>query len=185
MQPNLLHTPLPYFYRDEIQHFLRAYFNPFAAGFDPTLRMFCEHQLPELGLFRGDHYKTSDEAQSAYWLRLMFVAELDGALDLGRGLPRYWLGDGQTVGIKGASTYFGTTSYEIRSKIKEGRIEMSLDPPSRNPAREIVVRFRHPESRPIRRVTVNGKEWQDFETAKGDIRLPGTTSGHTEIVAEY
>ena len=54
MQPNLLHTPLAYFYRDEIEGFLRAYFNPFAAGFDPTLRMLCEHQLPELGYFRGN-----------------------------------------------------------------------------------------------------------------------------------
>jgi hypothetical protein len=185
MQPNLLHGPLPYFYRDEIEHFLRAYFNPFSAGFDPTLRMLCEHQLPELGYFLGDHYKTSDEAQSTYWLRLMFVAELDGRLHLGRGLPRYWLRDGETIGIKEASTYFGKTSYEIRSKVKEGKIEMSLDPPSRNPTRGIVVRLRHPESKPIRRVTINSRNWQDFDAAQGDIRLPGTTSGHTEIVAAY
>ncbi|MBZ5542683.1 MAG: hypothetical protein LAO07_03270 [Acidobacteriia bacterium] len=185
MQPNLLHGPLAYFYRDQIEHFLRAYFDPFASAYDPTLRMLCEHPLPELGYFVGDHYKTSDEAQSAYWLRLMFVAELDGALHLGRGLPRYWLRDGETIGIKDASTYFGKTTYEIRSKGKEGKIEMSLDPPSRNAPREIVVRFRHPESKPIRRVTVNGKGWQDFDAIKGDIRLRGTTTGHTEIVAEY
>ncbi len=185
MQPNLLHGPLPYFYRDQIEDFLRAYFNPFAAAFDPTLRMLCEHPLPELGYFVGDHYKTSDEAQSTYWLRLMFVAELGGALHLGRGLPRYWLRDGETIGIKDASTYFGKTSYEIRSKAKEGRIEMSLDPPSRNAPREIIVRFRHPEAKPIRQVMVNGEGWQDFDAAQGDIRLPGTTSGHTEIVAEY
>ena len=185
MQPNLLHGPLPYFYRDQIKHFLRAYFNPFAAAFDPTWRMLCEHPLPELGYFVGDHYKTSDEAQSNYWLRLMFVAELDGALHLGRGLPRYWLRDGKAIGIKDASTYFGKMSYEIRSKVKEGKIEMSLDPPSRNAPREIMVRFRHPEAKPIRRVTVNDKTWQDFDAAKGDIRLPRTISGHTEIVAEY
>ena len=62
---------------------------------------------------------------------------------------------------------------------------MSLDPPSRNATRGIVVRLRHPESKPIQRVTINGRSWQDFDAAQGDIRLPGTTSGHTEIVAEY
>ena len=185
MQPNLLHGPLPYFYRDQIEHFLRAYFNPFAAGYDETLRMFCEHPLPELGYFVGDHFKSSDESQSNYWLRLMFVAELDGTLHLGRGLPRYWLRDGETIGIKDASTYFGKMSYEIRSKAGEGKIEMALDPPTRNAPQEIVVRFRHPESKPIRSVTVNGKGWQEFDSAKGDIRLPGSTSGHTVIVAEY
>jgi len=185
MQPNLLHGPLPYFYRDQIEPFLRAYFNGFAAAFDPTLRMLCEHPLPELGYFLGDLYKSSDEAQSAYWLRLMFVAELDGVLHLGRGLPRTWLRDGETIGIKNASTYFGTTSYEVRSRLSEGRIEMSLDPPGRNAPREIIVRFRHPESKPIRRVTVNGAAWRDYDAAKGDIHLPGSTRTRTEIVAEY
>ena len=156
MQPSLLHARLPYFCRDDIEHLLRAYFDRFAAGFDPTLRMLFEHQLPELGYFVGDHYKTSDETQSTYWLRVMFVAEFDGRLHLGRGLPRYWLRDGEIIGIKEASTYFGKTSYEIRSKVKEGRIEMWLDPPRRNAQRGIVVRLRHAEPKPIRRVTING-----------------------------
>jgi hypothetical protein len=185
MQPNLLHGPLPYFYRDDIKQFLRAYFNPFAAGFDHTLKMFCEHPLPELGYFAGEEFKTSDEAQSSYWLRLMFVAELDGALHLGRALPRYWLRDGETVAIRNAQTYFGPLTYEIRSKVKEGKIEMSLDPPTRNTPSGIVVRFRHPEDKPIRSVSVNGQAWQDFDPAKGDIRLAGNQEGHLEIVAEY
>lgn len=185
MQPNLLHGPLPYFYRDEIKHFLRAYFNPFSSAFDPTLRMFCEHPLPELGYFGGDMFKTSDESQSTYWLRLMFVAELDGALHLGRAIPRYWLRDGETIGIRNAQTYFGKLTYEIRSRVKDGRIEMSLDPPARNTPSAVVVRFRHPEEKPIRSVTVNGRPWQDFDPVKGDIRLPGNLEGHVEIVAEY
>jgi hypothetical protein len=185
MQPNLLHGPLPYFYRDDIKQFLRAYFNPFASAFDNTLRMFCEHPLPELGYFTGEEFKTSDESQSTYWLRLMFVAELDGALHLGRAIPRYWLRDGETVAIRNAQTYFGKLTYEIRSKAKEGRIEMSLDPPTRNMPSAIVVRFRHPEEKPILRVSVNGKPWQDFDAVKGDIRLAGKQEGHLEIVAAY
>jgi hypothetical protein len=37
--------------------------------------MLNEHALPELGYWFGDHFKTSDEAQSTYWLRLMFVRD--------------------------------------------------------------------------------------------------------------
>ena len=185
MQPNLLHGPLPYLYRDEIKHFLRAYFNSFASAFDPTLRMFCEHPLPELGYMVGDHFKTSDESQSTYWLRLMFVTELDDMVHLGRGIPRYWFQEGKTIGIRNASTHFGRLGYEIRTNIKDGRIQMSLDPPTRNAPREILVRFRHPEGKTIQRVQVNGKTWQDFDAAKGDIRLPDNLTGHTEIVAEY
>ncbi len=185
MQPNLLHGPLPYLYRDDIKNFVRAYFNPFAAGFDPTLRMLCEHPLPELGYFVGDLFKSSDESQSAYWLRLMFATELDGTLYLGRGIPRYWLKDGESIGIRSASTYFGKLSYEIRSNAKEGKIRMSLDAPARNVPREIVVRFRHPEEKPIRTVSVNGEPWQKFDAAKGDIHLPGDLKSPAAITAEY
>ena len=185
MQPNLLHGPLPYFYRDEIKHFLRAYFNPFAAGFDPGLRLLPEHPLPELGYLGGEHFKTSDEAQSAYWLRLMFVAELEGVLHLGRGIPRYWLRDGETIGVENASTYFGKLSYEVRSEAASGKIRMTLAPPARSTPKQIVVRFRHPEEKPIRGVTVNGAQWTDFDGGKGEIRLPGRLNARTEITATY
>ncbi len=185
MQPNLLHGPLPYFYRDDIKHFIRAYFNPFASGFDPGLRLLPEHPLPELGYLGGQHFKTSDESQSNYWLRLMFAAELDETLHLGRGIPRYWLNDGQPIGIDNASTYFGSVSYTIRPELSAGRISMTLDPPERNAPKAIVVRFRHPEEKPIRGVTVNGVASADFDAGKGDIRLPGKLSGRTEIVATY
>jgi len=50
--------------------------------------MFNEHSLPELGCPAGDHFKTSDEAQSTYWLRLMFVSEQGRDLYLGQAIPR-------------------------------------------------------------------------------------------------
>ncbi|HPY51666.1 MAG TPA: hypothetical protein PLO68_17490, partial [Sedimentisphaerales bacterium] len=73
------------------RHFLRAYFNGFASAFYPEIRMCNEHSLPELGYPRGDHFKSSDEAQSTYWLRLMFVREAGPNLYLGQAIPRYWL----------------------------------------------------------------------------------------------
>ena len=173
MQPNLLHGPLPYLYRDEIEHYVRAYFNPFAAGYDPGARQLPEHPLPELGMFLGDWFKSSDESQSTYWLRLMFAAEIDDALYLGKALPRYWLRDGETVAIENAMTHFGPLSYNIRSNAAQGRITMTLDPPSRNAPKQIVVRFRHPEAKPLARVTVNGSAWNEVDLSKGDFAFLG------------
>ncbi|MDQ1255888.1 MAG: hypothetical protein QG656_482, partial [Candidatus Hydrogenedentes bacterium] len=62
MQANLLINPIPYLQRDEPEHFLRAYFNAFAVSFFDDTRMMCEHDLPNIGDWRGDHYKSSDEA---------------------------------------------------------------------------------------------------------------------------
>jgi len=47
------------------------------------------------------------------------------------------------------------------------------------------VRFRHPEEKPIRSVTVNGATWSDFDPAQGDIRLPGAMPGKVEVEARY
>ena len=135
MQANLLDGPLPYLYRDEVKHFLRAYFNGFASAFYPEIRMCNEHSLPELGYPAGDHFKTSDEAQSTYWLRLMFVHEQGDDLYLGQAIPRYWLADGNQIGIERAATHFGPLSLRYDSQAAKGSIK-------------VTARSAHPESAP-------------------------------------
>ncbi len=185
MQANLLGGPLPYLYRDEIKHYLRAYFNAFTSAFYPDIRMCNEHSLPELGYPAGDHFKSSDEAQSTYWLRLMFVNERGGDLYLGQAIPRYWLADGQRVAIERAPSRFGPLSFEIASSAAGGRIEAVLTPPSRNPLGTIYVRLRHPQHKPIRDVTLNGEPYPRFDAEKEWIVLPGRLEGPQRIVARY
>jgi hypothetical protein len=48
-----------------------------------------------------------------------------------------------------------------------------------------VVRFRHPEGKAVRAVTVNGGSWRDFDPVKGDVRLGPTVKGRVEIRADY
>ena len=166
MQANLLCNPIPYLLRDEPEHFLRAYFNAFAVSYFPDTRMMTEHALPNIGDHRGDHYKSSDEANSTYWLRMMFVQERGNDLWLGAAVPRYWLADGKQCGIENARTYFGPMSVKWQSNVAAGRIEMILDPPRRNPPEKIFARFRHPEGKKIIRCTVNGKPYENFDPAK-------------------
>ena len=185
IQPNLLCNPIPYLLRDEPQHFLRAYFNAFSASYWTDTRMMTEHALPNIGDHRGDHYKSSDEANSTYWLRLMFVEERGDELWLGAAIPRYWLTDGNKIGIENAATYFGPMSVKFESKVSKGKIEMTLDPPRRNPPRKIYIRFRHPDGKKITRCELNGKTYSQFNPEKEWIVFDKCPQKTTRITAYY
>ncbi|HQG49028.1 MAG TPA: hypothetical protein PK373_08065, partial [Sedimentisphaerales bacterium] len=185
MQANLLDGPLPYLWRDDVKHYLRAYFNGFASAFYPEIRLCNEHSLPELGYPAGDHFKTSDEAQSTYWLRLMFVNEQGGDLYLGQAIPRYWLADGNRIGIERAASNFGPLSLAYESRAATGEVRITLDPPSRNRPEVIYLRIRHPQEHPIKSVLVNGRPYEKIDRAKEWIILPGSLEGRQEILARY
>ncbi|MCX7428388.1 MAG: hypothetical protein NTW96_22505 [Planctomycetia bacterium] len=184
-QANLLEGPVPYLYRDEIKHFVRAYFNGFASAFYPGTMMLNEHSKPELGYPAGDHFKSSDEANVTGWLRMMFIREDGKTLYLGQGIPRYWMAAGQPLRIARAATHFGPMSLEINLEDGGRRIKAVLTPPGRNPPEKIYLRLRHPEGKPIERVTVNGKPYEKFDREKEWVELPGKLDGVQEIVAEY
>lgn len=184
MQANLLHNPIPYLLRDEPKHFLRAYFNAFAVSYFPDTRMMTEHALPNIGDWRGDHYKASDEANSTCYLRLMFVEERGDDLWLGAALPRYWLADGNTVGIERSATYFGPVSMRITSRAAEGRITMRIEPPVRNPPKRIYARLRHPDGKRMVRCEVDGKPYDRFDPDKEWVVFEGLTKP-LEIRAHY
>jgi hypothetical protein len=185
MQAQLLDGPPPYLYRDEIKHYLRAYFNGFSSAFYPDIRMCNEHSLPELGYPAGDHFKSSDEAQSTSWLRLMFVYEDGADLYLGRAIPRYWLAQGKKIGIERDASYFGPLSWNMTSDADNGQIRATVTPPTRNHPANIFVRFRHPAGKPMQSVTVNGKPWDRFDAKKEWVVLPGDAEGAQEIVVHY
>ncbi len=185
MQAQLLDSPIPYIQRDEPKHFIRTYFNAFTSAFEPPVRMCNEHSLPELGYPAGDHFKTSDEAQSTYWLRLMFVHEQGNDLILGQAIPRYWLKEGQTIGIERAATWFGPLSFSLTPDLENAAIRATVTPPDRNRPQNIYVRLRHPDSKPIQSVTVNGRPHTQFDVKKEWVVIPGNAQGPQEIVAGY
>lgn len=172
MQPNLHWFCEPYLMRDEPEHFLRAFFNGFASAFRPDTTMLVEHPLPELHGVWGDHFKTSDEAQATHWLRLMFCQESGEDLFIGRGMPRYWLRDGCRAALTDIVTWFGKMSVAYTSMADSGRICLELNPPLRNPPRRLFIRFRHPEKIPLKRMTVDGREWPHVEPQREWAVMP-------------
>jgi hypothetical protein len=184
MQSNLLCHPVPYILRDEPKHFLRGYLNAFTSVFYPDICALVEHALPTLADNNGVWFKPSDEAQSAFWLRLMLIYEHGDELNLAMATPRKWLEHGKSIKLSRAVTHFGDMGYEIHSEAENGKIAMNLEPPTRNAPEAINVRFRHPQEKPMKKVIVNGQEWFDFDRKKELIKL-GKTIKETEIVAQY
>jgi len=180
MQACLLLDVEPYLYRDDVKHALRAMFNGQAVSYFPDVRLNTEHALPEMGDWRGDHYKSSDESNSCGWLRYLFVREQGDTLLVGQAVPRGWLRTGQKCGIDRTSTWFGPASVVYEGG--EDEITARLDGPTRNPPKEIRLRFREPNGRPLKSVTVNGKRWRRFEAEW--LKLPGDI-GRATIVARF
>jgi hypothetical protein len=180
MQACLLLDVEAYLYRDDVKQALRAMFNAIAVNHFPDVHMNTEHALPEMGDWRGDIYKTSDEANACGWLRYLFIREEGDTLLIGQAIPRDWLKPGQICGLENAATYFGNTSITYRGE--PGKITATLNGPARNPPGKIRLRFRTPGARPITEVKVNGRVWKDFQ--EDWVTLPGDV-GSAAIVAAY
>ena len=172
MQPNLLYFTPPYLYRDQVEHFLRAFCNGFAACWRADIRAMAEHPLPRLADWGGDHFKSSDESMAMMWLRMMFVQEDGDTLYLGRGLPRAWLAGEEGVAIRQAATYFGPVSLEIRPLQQGARLVASIDPPRRRPPARIIVRFRHPRRARLAAATLDGRPVADLDPDREWVVLP-------------
>ena len=180
MQACLLLDVEPYLYRDDVKQALRALFNGQAVSYFPDVRMNTEHALPDISEWRGDHFKSSDESNTAGWLRYLFVREEGDALLIGQAVPREWLRAGQKCGIEQTATYFGKTS--VRYEGGQNQITAQFDGPTRNPPKQVRLRFREPSGRSLKSVDVNGKPWQKFS---GEwVELPGNI-GQATLVAKF
>jgi hypothetical protein len=171
MQSCLLLDSEPYLYRDDVKSALRAIFNAIAVGYFPDVRMITEHVLPDYGSWRGDHYKSSDEANAAGWLRYLFVREDGDELLVGQAIPRDWLAPGKECGVERAATHFGPVS--VRYKAAADSVTTTIEGAKRNPPKRIRLRFRLPEGTHADKVTVNGKparmEGEGWVMLKGDV----------------
>jgi hypothetical protein len=109
------------------------------------------------------------------WM-LVFEEPASDRLWLAKGTPRDWLDDGQTVAVTNAPTRWGPVSFALRSHIRTGKIEAKLNPPAQGANAEMVLRLRVPEGHRIRSVTVNGKDWTQFDAKAETVTLPKGTS---------
>jgi hypothetical protein len=88
-----------------------------------------------------------------------------------------WLEDGQSVSVRNAPTRFGPVSFNITSHTARGFIAAEIEPPTRRTPDAIVLRLRHPQSKRIRSVTVNGLRIRSFDPNEQTVTSlkPGPT----------
>ena len=164
---------------DDIPCFLRSFYNQYAVDILPANGYtFREHTTG------GPPDKIYEESCFLERFRMMLVKEEADTLWIARGTPRSWLRHGQRISVKNAPTHFGTLAYEIVSDVEKGRINATIVVPSRDPARTIVLRLRHPEAAPIKSVMVNGKPWTAFDKDRETIELSGL-AGTVAVTAQY
>lgn len=167
--PKASHNANLYLLQDDVPNFLRFWVNAYASvvGADGKL---WEHW--HLGNY--DQCKDPDNGTAGWFMenfRNLLVMEEGESLWLARATPRAWLEQGKRITVRNAPTYFGTAAYEIVSDLDRGVITATLEMPARRPPRAVLLRLRHPQRQPIKRVTVNGKAWSDFDPVREVVHL--------------
>ena len=182
LQPNLLDLALVHLRRDQVPNFLRSFYNTAAVSLYPDTLCFAEW-VPEFGRGGGPLYKTPDECKFIQWLRQMLILERGDTLELGLGIPRAWMADGQRVKVERAVTWFGRLDLEITSHAVAGQARAVIRLQAAQPPRAIRLRLRHPDGRSIRAASANGKP-AAVDGARQLIELPaGATTW--EVTATF
>jgi hypothetical protein len=125
--------------------------------------------------------------EESCWLerfRMMLVMEEGDGLWLARATPRAWLEQGKKISVKNAPTHFGPVAYEIVSDVDNGTVTATVEMPSRDPPKAVLLRLRHPRAAPIKNVTADGRPWTEFDVGKEAVRLTGL-GGKTRVVVRY
>ncbi len=179
VQPYYTRNGEIYALRDDIKPFVRTYFNTLPSLLNMEVLSLQEH-FSGVGAWNKTH-------ETGYFLqqtRFMLLLERGDELWLNSLTTDQWLKQGMTIAIHRAPTLFGEAGFEIRSKVDEGVIEATIDPPVRTKPKALVLRLRHPDGTPIKAVTVNGKRHEDFDNDRQIIRLPAGDQP-LQIRAEY
>ncbi len=151
-----------YALRDDVKPFIRSYFNSLASLLNPEVLTFWEHFHRA-----GAWDKTHETGYFLHQTRTMLVQERGAELWLAPLVTDQWLKDGHRISVEAAPTSFGKVGYEITSHLAQGFIEARIEPPMGEGLRQVVLRLRHPEGKPIRSVTADGKRHSAFDREKG------------------
>jgi hypothetical protein len=166
---------------DKPDQLVLSLYGMLGAGMTPAT--FVSGEAASVAPLRGAAYRSmylppNTASNSAFLetLRLMLVHEArdaDGTpvgLELAYSTPRPWLGVGKTIAIREAPTSFGPLSYELHAS--KGRIDGTVEVPSRRPPRTLRLRLRLPHGERIVAVRVGGRP-RPFDRRTGTIDLTG------------
>ena len=170
-----------YLWRDEPKRAIRAFYSMMACAFSHTLFEPVEHR------WGWPQYFGPPSTDGAWFelYRNMLVHERDDALMLAQAAPRAWLENGKRIEVERAPTYYGPVSFAMESRTSAGEIRARVELSNRKHPAALVVRFRHPQTKPMRSVSVNGRNWADFSAEKESVRIPSPAEARYTIITHY
>lgn len=171
-----------YLLRDEPEAVVRTFYSYIASAFSHSVLEPVEHRWTH-GQYFGP--PSTDGAWFELFRNMLVRERDDDALVIGQAIPRAWLGDGKTIEIENAPTYFGRLTATIESRVASGEIRADIRMPSGSRPSSLLVRFRHPDGARMRTVTVNGQPWTDLQADADFVRIPSPAAQRYEIVVRY
>jgi len=147
-----------YALRDDVKQFLRGYFNSLASLIN----------LENLSIWEHFHanWAWNKTHETGYFLQqtyMMLAQERGEALWLAPLTSREWFRNGNAIKVVKLPSRYGPIGYSITSHVDEGYIEARVEPLKRGEPKQLVLRLRHPDEKPIKRVTIDGRQYRGFD----------------------
>lgn len=171
-----------YLWRDQPKAVIRSFYSLMACGFSHNQLTSLEHRWA-WGQYYGP--PSTDGAWFDIYRRMLINELGDDTLMIGQAVPRKWLQSGKEINVSKAPTYFGEVSFNIMGINVKNEINADINLDIRKNPTQLLVRFRHPDNKPIKSVLVNGKSWTDFNIEKEYIRIPNPSNAKYIISARY
>jgi hypothetical protein len=171
-----------YLLRDEVKPAIRAFYSMMACAFSHSVFEPVEHR------WAWGQYFGPPSTDGAWFelFRRMLVHELDDdTLLLLQATPRRWLEDGKRIEVERAPTYYGPLKMIIDSHAASGQIRANIELSARKRPGLLLVRLRHPQGKPIKAVTLNGRNWTDFDPNKEWVRIVKPNREKYEIISRF
>jgi hypothetical protein len=182
-QPNLQNPIQAYLFRNEIPAAIRNIYNAMVSCLYRDVNAFTE-EYRRWGVGSGPMYKIPDESRFATRICDMLVLEKGKELWLASGTPRCWLDPGNRIKVYNITTAYGNIAYDIRNGEVPNTIEASINLPACSFPDKILLFIRAPFEGPIKSVTINGKNWKNWDPVKECIELP-VQDETVEVMVSY
>jgi len=171
-----------YLLRDEPKPAIRAFYSMMACAFSHSVFEPVEHRWGWPQYFGPP---STDGAWFELYRNMLIHERGDDVLALAQATPRAWLENGKRIEVRRAPTYYGPLSFMMESRADTGEITADIELSDRKQPAALLVRFRHPQAKPIKSVSVNGRHWTDFDVEKEWVRIPRPTQRRYVITTRH
>lgn len=171
--------------RDDAQRLILSFYGRMVHGQTP--KTFSSGEGDNIGVYPG----IRDRCSFGSWnsannivlleaLRYMLITDTYNHdtgnpehLRFAHATPREWLEHGKSIEFDRAPTIFGEASCRIVSEVDNGKVNVDLVIPTRDPIKGVYLKLRLPNNKKIKSVKINGTPYNKFNSDKEIIDLTG------------